>query len=271
VSHAAEFLARIADDRRRRVAQMKLETPPHLLRARLGPARGNGRLERALRRGGASQPLKLLCEIKRASPSKGLLNERLDPLELARIYEAGGAAAISLVTEPDHFQGELEWMDRVRPTTSLPLLLKDFVMDSYQLLDAAVRGADGVLLLATLLSETELQRLVGEAKRLGLDPLVEVHSEVELHAALRSGATLVGVNHRDLRTFELDMTLAERLLPLVPPMVAAVAESGISKPEDIARMRSTRCDAVLMGEVFATSLDPAATLAGLAAAARGSA
>jgi indole-3-glycerol phosphate synthase len=271
VSRATEFLDRIADDRRRRVAQMKLETPPHELRARLAPGRPNGRLERALRRGGASQPVKLLCEVKRASPSKGLLNERLDPLELARIYATGGAAAISLVTEPDHFQGELAWMDLIRPEVSLPLLLKDFVVDSYQLLDAAVRGADGVLLLATLLSETELQRLVGEAKRLGLDPLVEVHSEVELHASLRAGATLVGINHRDLRTFELDMTLAERLLPLVPELVTAVAESGLSTPEQIVRLRETRCDAVLMGEVFAISRDPAATLVTLAAAARGTA
>jgi indole-3-glycerol phosphate synthase len=271
VNPAAEFLARIADDRKRRVAEMKLQAPAHRLRARLGPGRANGRLERALRRGDASQPLKLLCEIKRASPSKGMLNESLDPVRLARTYVAGGAAAISLVTEPDHFLGDLEWMNRVRPVVALPLLLKDFVIDSYQLLDAAVRGADGVLLLATLLSETELQRLVGESKRLGLDPLVEVHSEVELHSALRSGATLVGINHRDLRTFELDMTLAERLLPLVPRMVTAVAESGLSTPEQITRLRGTRCDAVLMGEVFATSPDPAATLATLAAAARGGA
>jgi indole-3-glycerol phosphate synthase len=271
VSPAAEFLARIADDRRRRVAQMKLETPTHRLRARLGPGRASGRLERALRRGGASQPLKLLCEVKRASPSKGLLNERVDPVELARVYEAGGAAAISLVTEPDHFQGELEWVDRVRPVVALPLLLKDFVLDSYQLLDAAVRGADGVLLLATLLSETELQRLIGEAKLLGLDPLVEIHSEEELHAALRAGANLVGINHRDLKTFELDMTLAERLLPLVPPMVTAVVESGISKPAQLTHLRASRCDAVLMGEVFATSPDPEATLSALAAAARGAA
>jgi len=266
---AADFLGRIAGDRNRRVAEMKLATPPHVLRARLGAGRANGRLERALRRGGASQPLKLLCEIKRASPSKGVLNEALDPVALARTYAAGGAAAISLVTEPDHFRGELAWMDQVRPVVSLPLLLKDFVIDSYQLLDAAVRGADGVLLLAALLSETELQRLVGEAKRLGLDPLVEVHTVEELHAGLRAGATLVGINHRNLHTFELDMTLAERLLPLVPSMVTTVAESGLSKPEELARLKATRCDAVLMGEVFATSHDPAATLAALAAAARG--
>ena len=266
---AGTFLARIADDRRRRVAEMKLATPSHQLKARLGPARPAGRLERALRRGGPDGALKLVCEVKRASPSKGVLNADVDPVALARTYEAGGAAAVSLVTEPDHFQGELRWMDAVRPHVKLPLLLKDFVVDSYQLLDAATRGADGVLLLAALLSETELQRLIGEARLLGLDPLTEVHTVQELHAALRAGATLVGINHRNLHTFELDMGLAARLLPLLPPAVTVVAESGLSTPEDLVRLRATRCDAVLMGEVFATSDDPAARLAELAAAARG--
>jgi len=265
------FLERIAADRRRRVAEMRLATPPHVLRARLGPARQAGRLERALRRGGPEGPLRLLCEVKRASPSKGMLRQDVDPVALAQLYERGGAAAISLVTEPDHFLGDLEWMTRVRPVVKVPLLLKDFVFDSYQLLDAAVRGADGVLLLAALLSETEMQRLVGEAKILGLDPLVEVHTVEELHAALRAGATLVGINHRDLHTFELDMALSARLLPLLPPLVTAVAESGLSRPEELARLRATRCDAVLMGEVLVTSDDPAATLATLASAARGGA
>lgn len=265
------FLARIADDRRRRVAEMQLAAPSYELRKRLGPAEPAGRLERALRRGGPGGALKLLCEVKRASPSQGMLNEHVDPVAMARLFQAGGAAAISLVTEPDHFMGDLKWMDQVRPVVSLPLLLKDFVVDSYQLLDAAARGADGVLLLAALLSETELQRLIGEARLLGLDPLTEVHTVEELHAALRAGATLVGINHRNLHTFELDMTLATRLLPLLPSAVTAVAESGLSAAAELARLRSTRCDAVLMGEVFATSADPAAKLAELAAAARGDA
>lgn len=269
MSRGAEFLARIADDRRRRVAEMKLAAPPHTLRAKLPPAPANGRLERSLRRGGAAGAIKLLCEVKRASPSKGMLNEHVDPVALAKLYAAGGAAAISLVTEPDHFKGDLAWMTAVRPEVSLPLLLKDFVIDSYQLLDAAVRGADGVLLLAALLSETEMQRLIGEAKLLGLDPLVEVHTVEELHQALRAGANIVGINHRNLHTFELDMSLSSKLLPMIPPMVTAVAESGISQPDEIRRLRETRCDAVLMGEVFATAADPAATLAALAAAARG--
>ena len=269
MSRPAEFLGRIVDDRRRRVEQLKLETPPHQLRARLGPGRANGRLERALRRGGASQPLKLLCEIKRASPSKGLLNERLDPVELARIYEAGGAAAISLVTEPDHFQGELEWFAAVRPAVKIPLLLKDFIFDTYQLLDAADRGADGVLLIAAMLSETQLQRLITDARLIGLDCLVEVHDENELRTSLRAGATLLGINNRNLHTFEIDAETSLRLLPLVPPLVTAVAESGIQNADQITRLRATRCDAVLIGEALMTSANLSATLTSFAAAARG--
>lgn len=263
------FLQRIAGDRRRRVAEAMARVPAYVLRERLGNAPPAGRLERALRREGAADPLRLLCEIKRASPSKGVLRADVDPPAMAKLYEAGGASAISVVTEPDHFQGELEWIDRVRPVVRVPILLKDFVVDSYQLLDAANRGADGVLLLAALLSDIQLQRLISEAKLLGLDPLVEVHDLDELHASLRAGATLVGINNRDLATFEVDLETSIRLLPQVPNMVAAVAESGLSRPEDLARLRGTRCDAVLMGEVFMTSADPAATLATLASAARG--
>jgi indole-3-glycerol phosphate synthase len=264
-----DFLGRIAEDRGRRVAEMKERVPAHVLRARLGPTRPAGRLERALRRGAREAPIRLLCEIKRASPSRGVLREDLDPVRFARIYEAGGAAAISLVTEPDHFRGDLEWMGAVRPAVALPLLLKDFVVDPYQILDAAVRGADGVLLLAGLVSDVLLQRLIGEARLLGLDCLVEVHDEPGLRAALRAGATLVGINNRDLRTFEVDLRTSIDLVPRVPPLVTAVAESGLSTPGDLERLRATRCDAVLMGEVFMVSADPAGTLSQLAAAARG--
>ncbi len=271
---ATDFLARIAGDRRRRIEEMRARTPAHLLRAQLGPAPPAGRLERALRRGatrgGKPAPaLKLLCEFKRASPSRGVLNAGADPLTYARLYQAGGASAISLVTEPDHFQGDLAWVAPVRAAVPLPLLLKDFVIDSYQLLDAAVRGADGVLLLATLLSDVQLQRLISEARLLGLDALVEVHGEEELREAVRAGATLVGLNNRDLRTFSVDLETSLRLLPSVPLLVTAVAESGLSTAADLARLCATRCDAVLIGEAFMTSPDPAATLATLAAAARG--
>ncbi len=264
------LLERIADERRRDVARLQLERPGYVLRRQIA-VRPAGRLERALRRGGAANPLRLLCEIKHTSPASGTLRADLDPVAIARLYEAGGAAAISIVTEPNHFHGRLEWIDAVRPQVSLPILLKDFVLDSWQILDAGARGADGVLLIAALLSPTQLQRLITEARLIGLDCLVEVHTLPELQAALRAGATLIGINHRDLRTLEVRLETSLELLPHVPPMVTAVAESGLSKGEHLARLRETRCDAVLMGEVFMTSPDPAAALRALSAAARGTA
>lgn len=248
---------------------MKLATPAHVLRQRLAAPRPAGRLERALRRPTPADSLRMVCEIKRASPSRGVLRAEIDARALATLYERGGATAISIVTEPDHFRGEIAWIDAVRPLVSLPVLLKDFVIDSYQILDAAVRGADAVLLLAALLSETQLQRLIADARLLGLDCLVEVHELSELRIAVRAGATLIGINNRDLRTFEVRLETSIELLPHVPPLVTAVSESGLSTPADLGRLRSTRCDAVLIGEAFMTSADPAVTLATLAAAARG--
>ena len=266
---SSDFLQRIADDRRRRVEEAKLRVPGYVLRARIGQPRPAGRLERALRRGGSRGPIRLLCEVKRASPSKGMLQSDVDPVALARTYEQGGAAAVSLVTEPDHFRGDPAWVDAVRPAIAIPILMKDFVIDSWQLLDAAVRGADGVLLLAALLSEIQTQRLITEALLIGLDCLVEVHDGIELQRALKAGATLVGINNRDLHTFAVDPETAARLMPEVPPLVTGVAESGISVPADLARLRATRCDAALVGEALMTSPDPAATLSSLIAAAKG--
>ena len=266
-----DFLADIARDRRLRIAAMKLERPEAWLRAQLRPDRAPGRLEQALRRNTPADPLQLLCEVKRASPSKGVLNAAVDPVRMARLYAHGGAAAVSLVTEPDHFQGDPRWMDLVRPAVELPLLLKDFVIDRYQLLDAAARGADAVLLLAALLGRAEMAGLLTEARELGLVCLVEVHDSDELDAALAAGATLVGINNRSLHTFVVDLQTSIDLLPSIPTDRVAVAESGLSRPEDLQRLRATRCDAVLMGEVFMTSQDPAAALALLHAAARGQA
>jgi indole-3-glycerol phosphate synthase len=268
MSLAPGILERIAADRRRRIAEQSAKLPGYALRPQPGSIRPAGRLERALRRR-PGQPLRLLCEIKRASPSQGLLKGDLDPAAMARLYEQGGAAAISVVTEPDHFQGDPEWIEVVRGAVTLPILMKDFFLDSYQILDAAHRGADGVLLIAALLSEVQLQRLISEARLVGLDCLVEVHDEEELKRSVRAGATLLGINNRDLRTFEVDLETSFRLLPGVPPLVTSVSESGFSRPPDLARLASSRCDAVLMGEVFMRSADPAATLKELLQAVRG--
>jgi len=267
----SDLLERIAGDRRKGIEALKLETPGHVLRSRLGSAPPAGRLERALRRGPASGPIHLICEIKRASPSRGVLKADLDPVAQAKVYAEAGASAISIVTEPDHFQGDLAWVPMVRETVDLPILLKDFIVDPYQLVDAAHRGADGVLLLSGLLSDVQLQRYIMEARLLGLDSLVEVHDLRELQIALRAGATIVGINNRDLHTFKVDPQVSYDLIGHVPELVTAVAESGFREPGEIARLRGTRCDAVLIGEALVTSSDPAALVASLRQAARGSA
>ena len=264
-----DVLARIAEDRRRRVEEQRMRTPAHVLRARLGTIEPAGRLERALRRPRPVDPLRMICEFKRASPSKGVLRADGDPVATARVYEQGGATALSVVTEPDHFLGDPEWIPAVRAVTRLPILMKDFVVDPWQILDAAVRGADAILLIAAMLSEVRMQRFIAEARLVGLDCLVEVHDARELATALRAGGTLIGINNRDLHTFHVDLATSLTLLPQIPPMVTAVAESGLSRPEDLARLRDTRCDAVLIGEAFMTSADPAASVAALATAARG--
>jgi hypothetical protein len=184
---AGTFLARIADDRRARVAEMKLATPSHLLRARLGrpsprPARACAAPRRSKRCAEAA------VRGQARLTGQGHAQRTRGPGRDGPLFQAGGAAAISLVTEPDHFQGSSQWMNAVRPEVSLPLLLKDFVIDSYQLLDAHARRGRRAMLLAALLSETEMQRLIGEAEQLGLDPLAEVHTVEELHAALRCGS-----------------------------------------------------------------------------------
>lgn len=264
-----DVLARIGEDRRRRIEEQKLRTPAHVLRGRMVSIEPAGRLERALRRARPADPLRMICEFKRASPSKGVLRADGDPVATARLYEQGGAAAISVVTEPDHFLGDPDWIPAVRAATRLPILMKDFVVDSWQILDAAVRGADAILLIAAMLSETRMQRFIAEARLVGLDCLVEVHDATELASALRAGGTLIGINNRNLHTFEVDLDTSLTLLPRIPPLVTSVAESGLSRPEDLARLRDTRCDAVLIGEAFMTSADPAASLSTLATAARG--
>ena len=265
---AIGILTRIADDRRRRIDAMERAEPAYALRARLGPPRPAGRLERALRRGAPAAPLRLLCEFKRASPSKGVLNATADPLIYARLYEAGGAAALSLVTEPDHFGGDLAWMPQVRAAVGLPLLLKDFVLDSYQLLDAAARGADGVLLLAALLSGVQLQRLIGEARLLGLDALVEVHDEHELEVALNldpAPPELIGINNRDLKTLEVDTSRTFTLLARVSGHALVISESGFSRPEQLNELAGAGVDGVLVGEALMRSPDVEAACRALTA------
>lgn len=208
------------------------------------PTRG---FRKALRTGATPA---IIAELKRRSPSKGLIREDFDPVKLARGYEAGGAACLSVLTDQHYFGGELGYLAAVRTEVSLPLLRKDFVVDAYQVDEARVAGADAVLLIVAALAPEEVADLHSAALRRGLDVLVEVHDESELEVALSAGATLVGVNNRDLRTFDVDLSTTERVAAALPAGrdVLFVAESGIAGPEDIRRLLDCGAEAFLVGE-----------------------
>lgn len=192
----------------------------------------------------------LIAEVKKASPSKGLIRPDFHPAEIARAYDRAGADCLSVLTDREYFQGGNEVLRAVRQTVDLPILRKDFVIDESQVYEARAIGADAVLLIAAILSPDRLAALHAEAAALGMDVLVEVHDPAELEAVLELDATLIGVNNRNLHTFVTDLAVTEALLGRIPDHVVKVSESGISVPEDIARVTKAGADAVLIGEHF---------------------
>ncbi|MGH9054696.1 MAG: indole-3-glycerol phosphate synthase TrpC [Acidimicrobiales bacterium] len=229
--------------------------------ARCGPARG---FEAVLRNAPA---IAVIAEIKRASPVKGDLAPGLDAAATAMAYERAGAVALSVLTDEEFFAGSGEDLAAARRATALPVLRKDFTVCEADVLDARCMGADAVLLIAAALSPGELAGLLRLSRSVGLDALVEVHDEQESWRALEAGATLVGVNQRDLRSFEVDTGRAERVGRALPAGVVRVAESGVRSAADVRRLAGAGFDAVLVGETLVTSPDPAAALRGLLAAA----
>ena len=205
----------------------------------------------------------VIAEVKRRSPSAGAIREHLDPVTHAQAYERGGAMAISVLTDERHFGGTLDDLSHVARCVSLPVLRKDFILDELQLYEARAAGASAVLLIVRALAPERLRSLANAAQGLGLAVLVEVHSEAELDLALGADPAAVGVNSRDLGTFAIDLTLAERLLARVPAGVPAVAESGIETREDVDRMAAAGADLVLVGTSVARTADPEAAVRGL--------
>ena len=193
---------------------------------------------------------RIIAEIKKASPSRGIIRENFDPIIIGQEYEKGGADAISILTEPHFFQGDKEYLGTVRRYTSIPILRKDFIIDKYQLLEALVYGADFVLLIAKLLSRKELKELVQYSHHLGLEVLVEIHDKTDLIKAIFAGTNIIGINHRNLETFEINMNLTEKLIPLIPNSKIIVAESGITTHETIKELSQIGADAFLVGEHF---------------------
>jgi len=207
----------------------------------------------------ATDRVALIAEVKRASPSAGVIREDFQPAAIARQYEQGGARCLSVLTDAKFFQGGLQHMREARTATGVPVLRKDFLLDEIQLLEARAWGADCVLLIAAALGEPgsrrDLERLLSGARELGMDAMVEVHDERELEAALAGGADLVGVNSRDLHTFQVSLDTMARLAPRVPEAVTLVAESGIRSREDVEKMKGLGVDAVLIGESLMRATD----------------
>jgi indole-3-glycerol phosphate synthase len=211
----------------------------------------------ALARPGA---IRVIAEHKRRSPSRGAIREDLQPSDVARRYEAAGAAALSVLTDEPFFGGRLAHLTEARSATGLPALRKDFVVDPWQIAEARAAGADAVLLIVAALSDGELRKLLGEAAAIGFDALVEVHDGDELERALAADARLVGVNNRDLRTLAVSLETSLALAPRIPDAVVAVAESGIRSGADLRRLREAGFDACLVGEHLMAAPDPGAAL-----------
>ena len=260
----ANILQTIAAANRERVAAARLERPAREIAAaardiadaerEVGPSAYP--FETALRKPGMS----FICEVKRASPSKGLIAEEFDPVGIARSYEAAGAAAVSVLTEPRWFQGSLEYLTAISHAVGTPTLRKDFIVDEYQIYEAKLCGAAAVLLIVGILSDAQLAEYIALCDGLGLSALVEAYEPEEVPRAVAAGARVVGVNNRDLRSFDVDFGRSIDLRPTVPADVLFVSESGVRTRADIAALEAAGVDAVLIGETLMRAADKRAML-----------
>jgi indole-3-glycerol phosphate synthase len=246
-----DILARIVDRKKAEVAE-KLEQRRSLeMTAALQKSQ-----RRDFRAALLRKPPAIIAEIKKASPSRGVLSEDFNPGAQARAYFAGGAAAVSVLTDRDFFHGSLGHLKTARATMPLPVLRKDFTIDEIDVVEAAAAGADAVLLIAAILTAKQIEQFRLAAERYGMAALVEVHDEADLDKALEAGATLIGVNNRDLRTFEVSLETSEKLAPRIPAEAVRVAESGIAGRADVERLTAAGFQAFLVGEHLMKSGDP---------------
>jgi indole-3-glycerol phosphate synthase len=256
-----DILHRIYDAKLRSAAREEEQEPYEFISARAhASTAARRRFLEALR---ASHGPAIIGEIKRASPSAGLLARNFDPAGLARTYQGAGVDAISVLTESDHFLGELAYLNVARSQSTCPVLRKDFLSSPYQIAQSAAYGADAVLLIVAGLTDDQLRACMVEARAYELDVLVEVHNSAELERAVALGAAIIGINNRDLRTFETDLDVSEYLLPKVPASVTAISESGMKGPEDIQRLHEAGARGFLVGEALMRAEDPAATIRAL--------
>ncbi|MCQ2531682.1 MAG: indole-3-glycerol phosphate synthase TrpC [Saccharofermentans sp.] len=256
----SNILETIAEATRVRVAEAKKAFPLGDIKAAAYAApKGDFAFENAL----AADGMSFICECKKASPSKGIIAEDFPYVDIAREYEAAGASAISVLTEPQWFKGSLEYLREIAAEVKTPCLRKDFTVDEYMIYEAKLAGASAVLLICSILDEATLKEYITICDELGLSALVEAHDEDEANMAIRSGARVIGVNNRDLKTFTVDPTNCLRLRALIPDNILFVGESGVKTAEDIKTLYDNKVDAVLIGESFMRSPDKVAFLAEL--------
>ena len=257
----SSILTEIAERTRERVERRKREVPlAEVMReAERMPPREDFLFEKSLR----GQDISFICEVKRASPSKGVIAEEFPYLRIAQEYQEAGADAVSVLTEPYYFKGDGRYLREIAGQVSVPLIRKDFTVDAYMIYEAKALGASAVLLICAILEGARLAEYIRIAEGLGLSALVETHDEAEVEMALGAEARIIGVNNRDLHTFEVDLAVSERLRRYVPGDRLFVSESGIRTPDDIRRLRAIGTDAVLIGEAFMRSPDKKAELARL--------
>jgi len=256
-----DILTELSEAAKRRVAESKAVVPLDEIKAEAA-ARGNDRdfpFEAALKADGMS----FICEVKKASPSKGVIAEDFDPLAIARDYEAAGASCISVLTEPTRFLGDIQYLRDIYSEVAIPILRKDFVVDEYMIYEARAAGASAVLLIVSILTEDRLRDYLKLCDEIGLSALVEVHDDKELDVAIMCGARIIGVNNRNLRDFTVDPSNCLRLRRSVPEGILFVAESGIKDREDVRMLEEEGVDAVLIGESLMRAEDKAAKLQSL--------
>ncbi len=252
-------LKEILDNKRREIALAKQTLPLTRLKDMPGFARQCLSLQKAL----YNEDVAVIAEIKKASPSKNVIREDFDPLKIAREYVRNGASAISVLTDKKYFQGDIRFIHNIRPFVPIPILRKDFIIDSYQLIEAKAFGADAVLLIVAALEQEQLHDLYTEATKLGLDCLVEVHKEQELESLDLSRVKMIGINNRDLTDFTVDVSTTLRLTSYIPSGITIVSESGISSRVDIEHLRTYGIHAVLVGESLMRAADPGEALRSL--------
>jgi indole-3-glycerol phosphate synthase len=258
------ILDEIAGKTKLRVAKAKDAAPFDLVRGdALALAEKEVKSAFPFERAIAAPGLSFICEVKKASPSKGIIAADFPYLQTALEYEAAGAAAISVLTEPDYFLGSDQYLREIAAAAGIPTLRKDFVIDPYQIYEAKLLGAKAVLLICALLDAQALAGYIKTAGELGLSALVEIHNEAEAEQAVKAGAKIIGINNRDLKTFKVDLAVTARLRSLIPAGILAVAESGIKSPEDVRAISALRVDAALVGESLMRAADKRKFLAEL--------